>query len=127
MRHSKEKVPKKGVRPSVSALILMAVAAAILSPMLLPVSAQEEPGNSEGHGTPRESPGQPPDPDCWGEVTSTFAQVEDRQPGIGEHASSFDEPRFGIGNNQDGDDTPPEHGANVGQVVGGCEADRNDP
>jgi hypothetical protein len=126
MRLSKEKVPSKGVRPSVSALILMAVAAAILSPMLLlPVSAQEveEPGNSEGHGTPRESPGQPPDPDCWGEVTSTFAQVED---GIGEHASSFDEPRLGVGN-QPRDDTPPEHGANVGQVVGGCEADRNDP
>jgi hypothetical protein len=48
MRVSKEKVPEKRVRPSASVLILMAVAAAILSPMLLlPVSAQE------GQGTPR--------------------------------------------------------------------------
>jgi hypothetical protein len=42
MRNSKEKVPKRGIRPSASVLILTAVAAAILTPMLsLPVSAQE--------------------------------------------------------------------------------------
>jgi hypothetical protein len=137
MRVSKEKVPKKRVHPSASALILMAVAAAaaILSPMLLflPVSAQE------GQGTPRTDPGQPDDPDCWGEVSSTVAQREDDQPGLGEHASNpipepepdpdpdevdHDTPRDGVGNQAE--DTPPEHGANVGQIVGGCQPDRND-
>jgi hypothetical protein len=133
MRVLKERVPEKRVRRSASVLILMAVAAAaaILSPMLvLPVSAQE------GQGTPRTEPGQPEDPDCWGEVSSTVAQREDDQPGLGEHASNpipepegeevdHDTPRDGVGNQ--GEDTPPEHGANVGRIVGGCQPDRNDP
>ena len=103
--------------------------AAILSPMslLLPASAQE------GQGTPRTDPGQPDDPDCWGEVSSTVAQRDDDQPGLGEHASDpipdgegdHDTPRAGVGNQAE--DTPPEHGANVGQIVGSCQPDRNDP
>jgi hypothetical protein len=134
-------VPKKEVHPSASVLILMAVGAAILSPMLLlPVSAQEveEPGHSGGHGTPREDPGQPDDPDCWGEVSSDLAQTADGSPGLGEHASDpipgdadNETPRRGIGNNFQGDDTPPEHGATVAPIDGNpetdCEADQNDP
>jgi hypothetical protein len=79
---------------------MMAVAAAaILSPMLLlPASAQK------GQGTPRTDPGQPDDPDCWGEVSSTVAQRDDDQPGLGEHASDpipdregdHDTPRAGV-------------------------------
>lgn len=84
-------------------------------------------------GTPRTDPGQPDDPDCWGEVSSTVAQRDDDQPGLGEHASDpipdgegdHDTPRAGVGNQAE--DAPPEHGANVGQIVGGCQPDRNDP
>ncbi len=130
MRVLKGRVPEKRVHPSASVLILMAVAAAaILSPMLLlPVSAQE------GQGTPRTDPGQPDDPDCWGEVSSTVAQRDDDQPGLGEHASDpipdgegdHDTPRAGVGNQAE--DSPPEHGAVVGPLIGiNCEPDRNDP
>jgi hypothetical protein len=119
MRVSKEKVPEKRVRPSASVLILMAVAAAILSPMLLlPVSAQE------GEGTPRpeDERGAPPDADCWGEVTSEFAH---RLGGIGGHASAQEEPRDGVGNQEEGH--PSQHGATVGAIVNiPCEEDRND-
>jgi hypothetical protein len=133
MRVLKEKVPEKRVHPNASVLVLMAVtaAAAILSPiLLLPVSAQE------GQGTPRTDPSQPDDPDCWGEVSSTVAQREDDQPGLGEHASNpipdpdpdevdRDTPREGVGNQDE--DTPPEHGAVVGPLIGiNCEPDRND-
>jgi hypothetical protein len=116
MRVSKDKVPEKRVRPSASVLILMAVAAAILSPMLLlPVSAQE------GQGTPRpeEERGAPPDADCWGEVTSEFAH---RLGGIGGHASAQEEPRDGVGNQEEGH--PSQHGATVGAAVNiPCEVD----
>ena len=135
MRVLKERVPEKRVRPNASVLILMAVAvaAAMLSPMslLLPASAQE------GQGTPRIETGQPDDPDCWGEVSSTVAQRDDDDPGLGEHASNpipepegeevdHDTPRDGVGNQAQ--DTPPEHGAFVGPIIDiNCEPDRNDP
>lgn len=39
---------------------------------------------------------QPSNPSCWGAATQDFAQSA---PGaLGEHASSFDSPRLGIGN-----------------------------
>jgi hypothetical protein len=39
---------------------------------------------------------QPDNPDCWGQASTDFAQSA---PGaMGEHASSFDTPRLGIGN-----------------------------
>lgn len=37
---------------------------------------------------------QPTNPNCWGVVSSQRAQ----QGGLGEHSSSFDEPRLGLGN-----------------------------
>jgi hypothetical protein len=131
MRHSNEKVPEKRVRPSASVLvlILMAVAtAAILSPMLLlPVSAQE------GQGTPRTDPGQPDDPDCWGEANSGLATDDFGDPGVGQHASDpvpsipgRETPRDGVGNQEE--DSPPEHGAVVGPGFGQpCENPENDP
>jgi hypothetical protein len=132
MQYSKEKVPKRGARPSASVLILTAVAAAILTPMLsLPVSAQEEPGQSEGHGTPRPetevgtTTGQPTDPNCFGEINSGLAQAAG---GVGEHASDpvpsnpgRETPRLGVGNQEEG--TPGEHGLTVGPLFGQpCEA-----
>lgn len=39
---------------------------------------------------------QPDNPSCWGQASTDFAQSA---PGaMGEHASSFDTPRLGIGN-----------------------------
>jgi hypothetical protein len=129
MRVLKEKVPEKRVHPSASVLILMAVAAAaILSPMfLLPVSAQE------GQGTPRTDPGQPDDPDCWGEANSGLARDDFGSPGVGQHASDpvpgdddRETPRDGVGNQAE--DSPPEHGAVVGPGFGQpCENPENDP
>ena len=134
MKPSKEKMPKKIVCPSASVLFLMVVAAAILSPMLLlPVSAQEveEPGNSEGHGTPRQNPGQVDDPECWGEATEQLAKQDDGKPGIGEHASDpmpggdNETPRLGIGNQKE--DTPAEHAEVMAPLFGiSCEDERDD-
>ena len=125
MRVSKEKVPEKRVHPSVSVLLLMAVATAILSPMLLlPVSAQE--AEEPGQGTPRTDPGQPPDPNCFGEINTGAAQIEDSQPGLGEHASDpipgdddRETPRAGVGNQDE--DTPGEHAQTVGPAILGPE------
>jgi hypothetical protein len=129
MQFSK-KLPTIVAGSSTSVVFLMAVAA-ILSPMLLlPASAQEveEPGHSAGHGTPREDSGSPPDPDCWGEVTSDLAQTDDGSAGIGEHSSDpvpgdadNETPRRGIGNNFQGDDTPSEHGETVSAIDGNPE------
>lgn len=98
-------------------------------------------GFSEGHGTPREDPGRPvlddisddqvddpsdgtagvEDPNCWGDVTVQLAQQDDTNPGLGkDHASTFSEPRDGVGNQaSDGitDDTPAEHGDRVGDMA----------
>ncbi len=134
MQYSKENVPKKELRPSTSILILMAMAAvaAVLSPMwVLPVSAA--PGDN-GQGTPRLVKGSPPDPDCWGEVTSDQAQTDDGTPGIGHHASDpvpskpgREVPRDGVGNQAQ--DTPSQHGDFVSDLDNNpetqCELDQN--
>jgi hypothetical protein len=54
---------------------------------------------------------------CWGENTSEFAQADDSQPGIGEHASSPPgiepgEGRRGVGNVSKDFDDDPEDGDN---------------
>jgi hypothetical protein len=143
MQHSKEKVPKeRGIHPNVALLVIAMTGAAILSigAITTPaaVFAQERQndgsGFSEGHGTPRQDPGRPvlddtstgpndpadgtagvEDPNCWGDVSRQLAQQEDSQPGLGEHASSFGEPRDGVGNQAE--DTPAEHGDNVGDMA----------
>lgn len=130
----KEKVPEKRVRPSVALLVIAVVGTAILSigaittPAAVFAQANAPPdqddgsGFSEGHGTPREDPGQivldnedtegEVDPNCWGDVSKQLAQ---REPGTGEHASSFSEPRDGVGNQDE--DTPAEHGDEVGDMA----------
>jgi hypothetical protein len=136
MRNSEEKVPKGEARASVALLFTAVAGAAILSIGITPpatVFAQDAIGN-DGHGTPREEPGQQEDPECWGEVTQQLAQQEDTQPGIGEHVSNpipnnddpHDTPRLGVGNQAQ--DTPAEHGEFVGGLIGiDCEDDRDNP
>jgi hypothetical protein len=70
----------------------------------------------------------PPDPDCWGEVTSDLTQTDDGSSGIGEHSSDpvpgdadNDTPRRGIGNNFQGDDIPSEYGETVSAIDGNPE------
>ena len=84
-------------------------------------------------GTPRQNPGPQDDPECWGEVTSGLAHVDDGHPGIGEHVSNpvpnndspHDTPRTGIGNQPE--DTPAQHGAVVGPAFGQtCEDPRDE-
>jgi hypothetical protein len=131
MRVLKEKVPEKRVRPSVALLIIVVVGTAILSiGAITPaaVFAQEAIGN-DGHGTPRTDPGQPTDPNCFGEISTGAAQIEDSQPGLGEHASDpipgdddRETPRAGVGNQAE--DTPGEHAQTVGPPIlgeGACE------
>lgn len=121
MLHSKEKAPKKGIGSSVTmALLVIAAGAAILSlgalttPVFAAPPSGETPGHSEGHGTPRQDPGQQDDPNCWGDVTRQLAQTDDGSPGLGHHASSFGEPRDGVGNQAE--DTPAQHGDVVGDM-----------
>jgi hypothetical protein len=119
MQNSKEKVPKRGVRPSASVLILMAVAATTLMTLssFLPLAYAQ--------GTPRVNPGSPPDPNCWGEINSGLAQSSG---GVGEHASDpipgdddRETPRAGVGNQAE--DSPGEHAQTVGPRFGQeCEA-----
>jgi hypothetical protein len=140
MQYSKEKAPKKGVRPSVALLVLAVIgAAAILSigatmtPVFAAPPSGETPGHSEGHGTPRTEPGQQDDPECWGEATNQLTHLDDGQPGIGEHVSNpipnnddpHDTPRLGVGNQVE--DTPAQHGETVGAIIGiSCEDERDD-
>jgi hypothetical protein len=114
MQHLKEKMPKKGVRPSASVLILMAVAATTLMTLssFLPLA--------DAQGTPRVNPGRPPDPNCWGEINSGLAQSSG---GVGEHASDpvpsnpgRETPRAGVGNQAE--DSPGEHAQTVGPGFG---------
>jgi hypothetical protein len=77
---------------------------------------------NDGHGTPRTDPGQPTDPNCFGEINTGAAQKEDTQPGLGEHASDpvpslpgRETPRLGVGNQVE--DTPGEHAQTVGPIV----------
>jgi hypothetical protein len=137
MGHSNEKAPRKGSRPSVALLVIAVAGTAMLSiGAITTTTAYAQALGNDGHGTPREDPGQPDDPDCWGEVSSDLAQTVDESPGLGEHASDpipgdadNETPRRGIGNNFQGDDTPPEHGATVAPIDGNpetdCEADQN--
>ena len=79
---------------------------------------ESAPGFSENHGTPQEDPQLEDnfdDPNCWGDVSKQLAQREDTRPGTGEHASSFGEPRDGVGNQAE--DTPAEHGDVVGDMA----------
>jgi hypothetical protein len=70
-------------------------------------------------GSPREEPGEPNIPSCWGQVSSGFAQTGD----MGEHTSNPipsdedpDSPRLGLGNTLE--DGPQGHGEVVGPRFG---------
>jgi hypothetical protein len=87
----------------------------------------------DNKGSPREDPGTQEDPECWGEITKDFVELEDGQSGIGDHVSNpipdndspHDTPRLGIGNQPE--DTPAQHGEAVGEQVGlSCEDEIRD-
>jgi hypothetical protein len=116
MRFLKEKVPEKRVRPSVALLVIAVAGTAILSIGAI------TPAAVFAQGTPRTDPGQPTDPNCFGEISTGAAQIEDSQPGLGEHASDpvpgdedRETPRLGVGNQVE--DTPGEHAQTVGPVI----------
>jgi hypothetical protein len=136
MRLLKEKMPKERVSPSMALLVIAVAGTAILS-LGAPTTGQQAfaqanappdqddgSGFSEGHGTPREDKGAPVldgedtagevDSNCWGDVSKQLAQADDGQAGLGHHASSFGEPRDGVGNQDE--DTPAEHGDIVGDM-----------
>jgi hypothetical protein len=123
MRFLKEKVPEKRVRPSVALLVIAVAGTAILSIGAI------TPAAVFAQGTPRTDPGQPTDPNCFGEISTGAAQIEDSQPGLGEHASDpipgdddRETPRAGVGNQAE--DTPGEHAQTVGPPIlgeGACE------
>jgi hypothetical protein len=104
--------------------VITALALVAGTSSLFLVGALEQPAAAErgGHGTPRTDPGQPPDPNCFGEINVGAAQIEDDQPGLGEHASDpipgnddNETPRLGVGNQVE--DTPGEHAQTVGPIV----------
>jgi hypothetical protein len=70
-------------------------------------------------GSPREEPGKPNIPSCWGQVSSGFAQTGQ----MGQHVSNPipsdedpDSPRLGLGNTLE--DGPQGHGEVVGPRFG---------
>jgi hypothetical protein len=101
------------------ALLVIAVGVAILSIGTITSSAYA----TTGQGTPRQNPGQPPDPNCWGEINSGLAQDDFGDPGVGSHASDpvpgdddRETPRDGVGNQAE--DSPGEHAQTVGPQFG---------
>ena len=134
MNLTKEKVPRKGILGTeknmtmkknnvTMALLVIVAGAVILSIGTITNSAYA----TTGQGTPRENPGQPPDPNCWGEINSGLAQSSG---GVGQHASNpirdpkgtppqdidRETPRAGVGNQAE--DSPGEHAQTVGPQFG---------
>lgn len=126
-------------------ILLFAVVAAtttLLTTTPTQLQAQDTPGNSGNGGPDNPQPdrvGNPDDDDgtvkdrdgpddddddpdgkesnCWGEATRDFAHDGDGngQSGIGDHASSFREPRQGVGNQAE--DHPSDHADTVGDDI----------
>jgi hypothetical protein len=128
MQNSKEKVPKVGVSPSVALLVLAVAGAAILSIAATTIISSTTAAFAQvctnemqacNKGSPREEPGSPDIPSCWGQVSSGFAQTGQ----MGEHTSNPipsdedpDSPRLGLGNTLE--DGPQGHGEVVGPRFG---------
>lgn len=74
----------------------------------------------------RDGPDEKDDANCWGKVSSEFAQRDDGQPGGGHHASDpvpgdddNETPREGVGNQDE--DHPSDHADTVGPRFGSDE------
>jgi hypothetical protein len=134
MTNEKNNNKKLALLSSLAAIMLLGLVIVGLSTItVVTTTPQVAYATSEGQGTPREDPGQPDDPDCWGEANSDLARDDFGDPGVGSHASDpvpgdddRETPRDGVGNQAE--DTPPEHGAVVGPGFGQpCEEGENDP
>ncbi len=90
--------------------LVLVTGVALVVAMALPASAAaEEP----------KVPGKPDHPNCWGTVVSVVGTTTHT---VGEHSSSQEEPRQGVGNVARNDgaegDHPSDHGLFVGEVMG---------
>jgi hypothetical protein len=99
----------------VSGLLMLSFAASVA------LAAPPEGKGSAGAEFDERDKDAPADPSCWGDATSQVAG-----PAFGQHASSQEEPRLGVGNvarNDEGEGTrPSDHGAVVGPGFGAsCE------
>jgi hypothetical protein len=129
MRLLKEKVPNQRViHPSVALLVIAMTGTAILSigattTISSTTAAFAQVCTNEmqacNKGSPREEPGKPNIPSCWGQVSSGFAQTGQ----MGQHTSNPipsdedpDSPRLGLGNTLE--DGPQGHGEVVGPPFG---------
>jgi hypothetical protein len=88
--------------------LLLVTGAVLVVAMALPAWTAEE-----------KVPGKPDHPNCWGTVVSEVATTTHT---VGEHSSSQQEPRQGVGNvaRTDGakGDHPSDHGKFVGEQMG---------
>ena len=128
MRVLKEKVPEKRARPSMALLVIAVAGTAILSIGATTIISSTTAAFAQvctndmqacNKGSPREEPGKPNIPSCWGQVSSGFAQTGQ----MGEHTSNPipsdedpDSPRLGLGNTLE--DGPQGHGEVVGPRFG---------
>ena len=92
--------------------LLLVSGAAMVVAMGLPAwAAAEDPD--------KKVPGKPDHPNCWGTVVSEVATTTHT---VGEHSSSQEEPRQGVGNVARNDgasgDHPSDHGLLVGDQMG---------
>jgi hypothetical protein len=88
--------------------LLLVTGVGLVVAMALPAWAAEE-----------KEPGKPDHPNCWGTVVSEVATTTHT---VGEHSSSQEEPRQGVGNVARNDgakgDHPSDHGLFVGKQMG---------
>ena len=90
-------------------LLVLVTGAAVVVAMALPAwAAAEDPD--------KKVPGKPDHPNCWGTVVSEVATTTHT---VGEHSSSQEEPRLGVGNVARSDGAPGDHVSEHGLFVGG--------
>jgi hypothetical protein len=97
-------------------VVLMLVLASSAAALAAPPSGKGQPGATETKDT-----GAPTDPNCFGTAGSQVATTS--PPGtLGEHSSSQEEPRQGVGNVARNDEAPgtrpSDHAALVGPQMG---------
>ncbi|MDQ5827180.1 MAG: hypothetical protein M3441_23700 [Chloroflexota bacterium] len=99
------------LRISIRRILLLVIAGAMLAAMAASPASSEE----------AKDRGKPADPNCWGTAASQVATTFPTGS-FGEHASSQETPRQGVGNvarNDDADGTrPSDHAALVGPQMG---------
>ncbi len=90
--------------------LVLVTGAVLVVAMALPASAAAE------EDPDKKVPGKPAHPNCWGTVVS---EVGTTTHTVGEHSSSQEEPRLGVGNVARNDGAPGDHPSDHGRFVGG--------